>query len=102
MFVLNVDLWNEDGTKEVNLVRSSTGSPSISSTTPYSYTTLNGGEAGIYTQHGPPPGRDQTFTTPQGVGYIQDYQTQSGYSQGLSTLVATSHSLWSKYVRMFG
>lgn len=41
MFVLTVDLWNEAGTQEVNLVRSSAGTPSISSTTTYSYTALN-------------------------------------------------------------
>jgi len=40
MFVLNVDLWNEDGTREVNLVRHSSGTPSISSTTPASYASL--------------------------------------------------------------
>ncbi|KID86354.1 VelB [Metarhizium guizhouense ARSEF 977] len=83
MFVLNVDLWNEDGTKEVNLVRSSTGSPSISSTTPYSYTTLNGGDTGMapYTQHVLPSNRDQSYNTPPTVGYGQDYQIQGGYGQ---------------------
>ncbi|OAQ64158.1 VelB protein [Pochonia chlamydosporia 170] len=83
MFVLNVDLWSDDGTKEVNLVRSSTGSPSISSTTPYSYTTLNGGDAGMaqYTQHVLPSNRDQAYTSPQTVGYVQDYQMQGNYGQ---------------------
>ncbi|KID62818.1 VelB, partial [Metarhizium hybridum] len=86
MFVLNVDLWNEDGTKEVNLVRSSTGSPSISSTTPYSYTTLNGGDVGMapYTQHVLPSNRDQSYNTPPTVGYGQDYQIQGGYGQAPS------------------
>jgi hypothetical protein len=37
MYVLNVDLWNNDGTKEVNLVRHSQTSPSISLTQPVSY-----------------------------------------------------------------
>jgi hypothetical protein len=37
MFVLNVDLWSADGQKEVNLVRHSATSPSISCTTPVSY-----------------------------------------------------------------
>lgn len=90
MFVLNVDLWNEDGTKEVNLVRSSTGSPSISSTTPYSYTTLNGGDVGMapYTQHVLPSNRDQSYNTPPTVGYGQDYQIQGGYGQGAYTFVS--------------
>lgn len=87
MFVLNVDLWNEDGAREVNLVRSSTGSPSISSTTPYSYTTLNGGDASMmpYTQHVLPSNRDAAFNPPQTVGFVQeDYQMQPGYGQGES------------------
>ncbi len=37
MYVLNVDLWSEDALREVNLVRHSTATPSISSTTPASY-----------------------------------------------------------------
>jgi len=41
MFVLNVDLWSSDGTREVNLVRHSATSPSISCTTPVSYATID-------------------------------------------------------------
>lgn len=37
MYVLNVDLWSEDATKEVNLVRHTTATPSISSTTQASF-----------------------------------------------------------------
>ncbi len=37
MYVLNVDLWSEDALREVNLVRHTTATPSISSTTPASY-----------------------------------------------------------------
>lgn len=37
MYVLNVDLWDEHALKEVNLVRHTTASPSISSTSPASY-----------------------------------------------------------------
>ncbi|KAL8770752.1 MAG: hypothetical protein Q9209_003619 [Squamulea sp. 1 TL-2023] len=36
-FVLTVDLWNQEGTKEVNLVRHSQTSPSISAATSASY-----------------------------------------------------------------
>lgn len=85
MFVLNVDLWNEDGTREVNLVRSSTGSPSISSTTPYSYATLNsGGDNSIvpYSQHALAPNRDPAYNQQQAVGYVAEYSMQSGYGQG--------------------
>lgn len=90
MFVLNVDLWSEDGSKEVNLVRSSTGSPSISSTTPYSYTTLNSGEAGMlpYAQHVLPSNRDAAYNQPQAVVYAQDYQIQPGYGQGTLDLLS--------------
>lgn len=39
-FVLNVNLWSADALQEVNLVRHSTATPSISSTTPASYSSL--------------------------------------------------------------
>ncbi|PHH63679.1 hypothetical protein CDD81_5551 [Ophiocordyceps australis] len=83
MFVLNVDLWNEDGTREVNLVRSSTGSPSISSTTPYSYTTLNGGDPSMipYHPHVLASHRDPAYNASPHVGYISDYQMQQGFNQ---------------------
>jgi Velvet factor len=41
MFVLNVDLWSADGRHEVNLVRHSATSPSISCTTPTSYAQID-------------------------------------------------------------
>ncbi|KAH8762807.1 velvet factor-domain-containing protein [Hyaloscypha finlandica] len=41
MFVLNVDLWSSDGQREVNLVRHSATSPSISCTTPVSYAQID-------------------------------------------------------------
>ncbi|RDA89457.1 hypothetical protein CP533_1486 [Ophiocordyceps camponoti-saundersi (nom. inval.)] len=86
MFVLNVDLWNQDGTREVNLVRSSTGSPSISSTTPYSYTTLNAGDAPAmpYSQHVLPSSREPTYNSSQILGFVPDYQLQAGYVQASS------------------
>ncbi|KYK55939.1 VelB [Drechmeria coniospora] len=82
MFVLNVDLWNDDGTREVNLVRSSTGSPSISSTTPYSYSSLNGGEtsAAAFPQHALPANYDPACSPTHPLGYVQDYQMQPGFS----------------------
>ncbi|KAG5971982.1 Velvet complex subunit 2 [Claviceps digitariae] len=78
MFVLNVDLWNEDGTREVNLVRSSATSPSISATVPYTYPAIGSGEAGMvpYAHN-----RDSAFNQPQAVAYGQDYQMQSSYGQ---------------------
>ncbi|KAF7534997.1 hypothetical protein G7Z17_g13276 [Cylindrodendrum hubeiense] len=88
MFVLNVDLWNEDGTQEVNLVRSSTGTPSISSTTPYSYSSLNGGDSNPvqYQQQALPPSRESAYPQSSNMGYVQDYPVQQqGYSQVSST-----------------
>lgn len=86
MFVLNVDLWSEDGSREVNLVRSSTGSPSISSTTPFSYSTLNGGEASMspYPQQVLSSSRDGPYPPAQPGQYVPDYQVQPGYNQGHS------------------
>lgn len=92
--MLNVDLWNEDGTREFNLVRSSTGSPSISSTTPFSYSALNGGgDAAAQSQYNTqmiPAGRDQSaYGQSGGVGYVQDYQMQQGYTPGESHSAST-------------
>lgn len=39
-YVVTVDLWNETGTGEVNLVRSTTATPAISSTIHESYNNL--------------------------------------------------------------
>ena len=86
LFVLNVDLWNEDGSREFNLVRSSTGSPSISSTTPFSYSALNGGVDTAqpqYNQQMMSATRDQAaYGQSGGMGYVQDYQMQQSYTPG--------------------
>ncbi|PTB36668.1 hypothetical protein M441DRAFT_150083 [Trichoderma asperellum CBS 433.97] len=83
MFVLNVDLWNEDGTREVNLVRSSTSSPSISSTAPYQY--MGESPQSAYGQSSLPPSRDAAYPPPQNGGYSSDYQPQPNYTQASST-----------------
>ena len=81
MFVLNVDLWSEDGSKEVNLVRSSAGSPSAS--TPHPYTTLNGGDTAMVpcNQSIASPSRDSTYNPTHGVCYVQEYQMQASFAQ---------------------
>ena len=71
-FVLTVDLWSPDGTKEVNLVRHSATSPSISATTSSSYP--------------PPPTPPPSFPygppmTQVHVGLTGPYQQQYPYSQ---------------------
>lgn len=40
MFVLNVDLWSEDATREVNLVRHSNNNPAVGNILPVSYNQL--------------------------------------------------------------
>lgn len=91
MFVLTVDLWNEAGTQEVNLVRSSAGTPSISSTTTYSYTALNASfngsnDSNAVQYHPPnPPNRHPEYAQSSGVSYVQDYAAPPpGYAQGPS------------------
>ncbi|PTB70108.1 hypothetical protein BBK36DRAFT_1166304 [Trichoderma citrinoviride] len=84
MFVLNVDLWNEDGTREVNLVRSSTSSsPSVSSTVTYPYASITVGESSHapYGQSVPPTSRDAPYGVSQNANYAPEYQTQPSYSQ---------------------
>lgn len=89
MFVLNVDLWNEDGTREVNLVRSSTSSPSISSTTPYAYATISVGDSShsAYGQNIVPPTRDPAYN----MSYTPDYQSQPSYTTQGNLLQKTTH-----------
>jgi hypothetical protein len=83
MFVLNVDLWNEDGSREVNLVRHSSGTPSISSTTPASYGSLTSSTpayANILPSH-----RDSPYPGSDMGGYAQPgmppYNMAPGYGQ---------------------
>jgi len=84
MFVLNVDLWNEQGGQEVNLCRqpASTGGPSLSATPAYGYGAINGGESASspYSSQVLASGREPHYGQPPAVGYGQDYQIQNGYS----------------------
>jgi hypothetical protein len=82
MYVLNVDLWSEDALKEVNLVRHTTQTPSISSTTPASFEQMESATP-AYASILPSSGRDapyghhQVFTHPN----VNPYAGQS-YGQG--------------------
>ncbi|TVY82635.1 Velvet complex subunit [Lachnellula suecica] len=70
MFVLNVDLWNNDGSKEVNLVRHSQSSPSISLTTPVSYSQVqHDANAPNYSNILPGHGGPVKFEHGQGPSY---------------------------------
>ncbi|KAH6660025.1 velvet factor-domain-containing protein [Truncatella angustata] len=92
MYILHVDLWNAEGTKEVNLVKHSQNSPSISSTTCASFREIENGvgqfpqqfpvhmpptqQAGPYAGHPPPHGISYQ---PQVAGYAQPGQ-YGGYN----------------------
>lgn len=86
MYVLNVDLWSEDALKEVNLVRHTTATPSISSTSPASYAQIE--QASPAYSHMVPPGRDMAYS--QQMGYpapgqpVSPYGMQQPYGQGRS------------------
>lgn len=72
MFVLNVDLWSADGTREVNLVRHSQTSPSISLTTPVSYAQVQDAGGAAYSNILPGQGalpRDVKFEHGGGAAY---------------------------------
>lgn len=97
MFVLNVDLWNEQGGQEVNLCRqpASTGAPSLSATPAYGYGGANGGESAStpYNSQMLASSREPHYGQPPAVGYGQDYQVQNGYSHG--KLHQTDNMRWS-------
>ncbi|KAK4193549.1 velvet factor-domain-containing protein [Podospora australis] len=79
MYVLNVDLWSEDALKEVNLVRHTTASPSISSTSPASYAQIDSTPA--YSQILPSnlPGRDVGYHQQIAYPPPNQYAMQSSY-----------------------
>ncbi|KAK4233527.1 velvet factor-domain-containing protein [Achaetomium macrosporum] len=84
MFVLNVDLWSEDALKEVNLVRHTTATPSISSTSPASYAQIE--QATPAYSHILPSSRDlgysQQMAYPPPGQVVSPYGMQQPYAQG--------------------
>lgn len=85
MYVLNVDLWSEDALKEVNLVRHTTATPSISSTSPASYAQIE--QATPAYSHILPSNRDMGYAAHQ-MGYpppgqaVSPYGVQQPYNPG--------------------
>ncbi|AEO70400.1 uncharacterized protein THITE_45297 [Thermothielavioides terrestris NRRL 8126] len=83
MYVLNVDLWSEDALKEVNLVRHTTATPSISSTSPASYAQIE--QSAPTYSHMMPSSRDLGY--PQQMAYpppgqvVSPYGMQQQYAQ---------------------
>ncbi|KAK3356159.1 velvet factor-domain-containing protein [Neurospora tetraspora] len=67
MFICNVSLYTEDALKEVNLVRHTTSTPSISSTTPASYASLE--QTTPAYSHILPSNRDVGYGHHQGMPY---------------------------------
>lgn len=91
MFVLNVDLWSADGKSEVNLVRQTANSPSISSTISIPYQDSNSNATyhpsnGVKSESGQPsynnhyPSNDSNSTSLYN-SQVQNYNGQSPYSQ---------------------
>jgi len=81
LYVLNVDLWSEDAQREVNLVRHTTTTPSISSTTPASFEQLE--SVAAYTSI-LPSNRDPGYPAPPGAfGHptVNPYASQASYGQ---------------------
>ncbi|ORY65814.1 velvet factor-domain-containing protein [Pseudomassariella vexata] len=76
LYVLTVDLWSYDGTKEVNLVKHSSNSPSISASQHQSFRELEQAPYNPQSQMGraPPPGTPYQQQMP---GYSHDFHGQS-------------------------
>ncbi|CAJ0546430.1 Ff.00g099030.m01.CDS01 [Fusarium sp. VM40] len=92
MFVLSVDLWDRHGAKEVNLVRSSTGTGAMASSNSYSYSTLEPGTPSSYQQQSLPPSRESGYGQTQGMGYGQDYPPPAQQSYGQAPSYPSSSS----------
>lgn len=87
MYVLNVDLWSEDALKEVNLVRHTTATPSISSTSPASYAQIEQNTPAF--SHILPSSRDIGYAQQMGYpppGQVSPYGMQQPYGQGKSQI----------------
>ncbi|EHA54799.1 hypothetical protein MCOR02_002463 [Pyricularia oryzae] len=81
MYVLNVDLWSEDAQQEVNLVRHTSATPSISSTTPASFAQIDSTPP-AFAQI---PGTNREMPSyPQSQAYapsVTPFAQQGGYGQ---------------------
>jgi len=80
-FILQVDLWDKDATREVNIVRASSSSPavSISTATTTSYPPPN--ERSMLNQYGQP--MSLMYSPQDGQPYYDPSQGMSGYAQSM-------------------
>lgn len=90
MFICNVSLYTEDALKEVNLVRHTTSTPSISSTTPASYASLE--QTTHAYSHILPSNRDMSYGHHQGMPYqgnpgMNPYEMQTSPYHGMLPLI---------------
>ncbi|KAM3547162.1 hypothetical protein MY1884_009695 [Beauveria asiatica] len=85
-FVLNVDLWNAEGTREVNLVRSSAAalSSTASSITSQGFDCHNNAEAS-YGMHVLPSGRDASYSRQLAPQNQPEPAAQESYNGGIQT-----------------
>lgn len=111
-FVLSVDLWSSDARKEVNLVRHSATSPSISAATSASYPPPSSATAAVYSQVDPhsqynnpmsQPGAYQQVlpNPPYGQPGQLPMQQQAGYSQAYGSTPYPKQSELSYYQQAY-
>ncbi|OAA64075.1 nucleoside diphosphatase Gda1 [Cordyceps fumosorosea ARSEF 2679] len=86
MFVLNVDLWNADGTREVNLVRSSAAASSSasSSANPHGFSSYSAIEP-TQDAHAVLPGPDASYRQQRAASYSSEYPSQATYNDENNT-----------------
>lgn len=82
MFVLNVDLWNADGSREVNLVRSSAASSAAAPASAVAPGFVPRNAADQASSMQPLPGRDTPYAQQHPSAYPPEYAGQS-YHQGI-------------------
>ena len=83
MYVINVDLWSDDALREVNLVRHTTTTPSISSTTPASFEQIDNASPAFANIL--PSNRDPAYGAPHAVfapPTVNPYAASNPYGQG--------------------
>ncbi|ATY63218.1 nucleoside diphosphatase Gda1 [Cordyceps militaris] len=93
MFVLNVDLWNADGTREVNLVRSSTATSSATSSSANVTGSLSHNSTdAAHGTHGTLSGRDASYNRHCVPPYTSENAAQTSYNDVYRPASTYAHS----------
>ncbi|KAL5614890.1 hypothetical protein BROUX41_004969 [Berkeleyomyces rouxiae] len=77
-FVCHVSLWSEDGTNELDIVRHSSGNPSISSTTTASYASIQESSAPPYNSMAPNSRQNSYIPPGAPYGNVSSYPVNYG------------------------